>query len=100
MTEGSDMLNDMYEWGHDRFMGIPQNNTMIETRKTARQIYAESFMDDESMKGFMGGTQRFYTDDGEADQPTKPKVDPGFDEEDDDDAVVEDLDAADAGKVE
>merc|ERR1712224_791095 len=50
------------------------------------------------MKGFMGGTQRFYTDDGEADQPTKPKVDPGFDEEDDDDAVVEDLDAADAGK--
>ena len=24
-----DVMNDMYEWGHDKFMGIPANETQV-----------------------------------------------------------------------
>jgi len=55
-------MNDMYEWGHDRFMGIPQNTTDIQLKKSARQIYAEAFMEDEGNTMFMN-QKRYYDDD-------------------------------------
>lgn len=55
----SDAWNDVFQWGEDRFMGRPDNTTMLQTKKSARQIYAEAFMEDEQ-KGFMAGGKRIY----------------------------------------
>lgn len=29
LDSASEIRSDMYEWGHDRFMGIPQNTTQV-----------------------------------------------------------------------
>lgn len=73
MTGSSEILSDVYEWGHDRFMGIPQNNTQVELKKSARQIYAEAFMDDDQGIFMGGGNRRMYQYDDmeEGQQPPK-----------------------------
>ena len=38
----------MYDWGHHKFMGTVDPNQQIEVKKSARQIYAEAFMEDEN----------------------------------------------------
>ena len=43
----SEAWNDVFQWGEDKFMGRPDNTTMLQTKKSARQIYAEAFMEDE-----------------------------------------------------
>ena len=48
LTGGDELIGEMYDWGHNKFMGIQDNSTQIEVKKSARQIYAEAFMDDES----------------------------------------------------
>ena len=48
LSGGDELMSEMYDWGHNKFMGIQDNSTQIEVKKSARQIYAEAFMDDES----------------------------------------------------
>lgn len=38
----------MHDWGQNKFMGTIDPNQQIEVKKSARQIYAEAFMDDEN----------------------------------------------------
>lgn len=45
----TEVSGDVFEWGQNKFLGIPDNSTAIQTKKTARQIYAEAFMDDDSV---------------------------------------------------
>ena len=47
LTGSDEMWHEMYDWGHNKFMGIADNSTQIELKKSARQIYAEAFMEDE-----------------------------------------------------
>ena len=65
MSGGSELINEVFEWGQNKFLGVPDNSTMIQTKKSARQIYAEAFMEDETNSRFgMGGSQRrFYDED-------------------------------------
>jgi hypothetical protein len=70
MSGGSELINEVFEWGQNKFLGVPDNSTMIQTKKSARQIYAEAFMEDETNSRFgMGGSQRRFYDE---DQPQKP----------------------------
>ena len=48
LSGGGEILDEVYDWGHNKFMGIADNSTQIEVKKSARQIYAEAFMDDEN----------------------------------------------------
>jgi len=81
-------MNDMYEWGHDRFMGIPQNTTQVQLKKSARQIFSEAFMDDEASV-FMGGNNRrmYQYEDGEPEQQKKEDKEI----EDDEDLITEEV---------
>ena len=45
---GQELWDEMYDWGHHKFMGTVDPNQQIEVKKSARQIYAEAFMDDEN----------------------------------------------------
>ena len=45
---GGEIWDEMYDWGHHKFMGTVDPNQQIEVKKSARQIYAEAFMDDEN----------------------------------------------------
>ena len=45
----TEVSGDVFEWGQNKFLGITDNSTAIQTKKTARQIYAEAFMDDDSV---------------------------------------------------
>lgn len=56
---GSEIMTELYEWGHDKFMGVPQNTTQVQLKKSARQIYAEAFMEDDSLL-MGGGNRRMY----------------------------------------
>lgn len=48
LLKGSDeIMSEVYEWGHNKFMGIADNSTQIEVKKSAREIFKEAFMDDE-----------------------------------------------------
>lgn len=70
-------------------MGRPDNTTMLQTKKSARQIYAEAFMEDEQggVMGNMGG-KKIYD---EIDDVKKTIVKP-VDDEAEDDEKVENLD--------
>lgn len=84
----SDAWNDVFQWGEDKFMGRPDNTTMLQTKKSARQIYAEAFMEDEG-KGFMAGGKRIYDD---LDDPKKQKIHKPEDDEAEEEPKVENLD--------
>eukprot|EP00806_Schmidingerella_arcuata_P002167 Macronucleus_296.p1 GENE.Macronucleus_296~~Macronucleus_296.p1 ORF type:complete len:381 (+),score=132.62 Macronucleus_296:1-1143(+) len=45
---GQEIWDEMYDWGHHKFMGTVDPNQQIEVKKSARQIYAEAFMEDEN----------------------------------------------------
>lgn len=48
MGGGQELWDEMYDWGHHKFMGTVDPNQQIEVKKSARQIYAEAFMEDEN----------------------------------------------------
>ena len=48
MTGGGELVDELYGWGQNKFMGTVDPNQQIEVKKSARQIYAEAFMDDEN----------------------------------------------------
>jgi len=48
MSGSTELWDEMYTWGHHKFMGTVDPNQQIEVKKSARQIYAEAFMDDEN----------------------------------------------------
>jgi len=82
-------------------MGRPDNTTMLQTKKSARQIYAEAFMEDEQAGGAMtgmGGGKRIYADieddahDHEGHDHTK--IVKPEDDEAEEEAKVENLDDA------
>lgn len=81
LDSASEIRSDMYEWGHDRFMGIPQNTTQVQLKKSARQIYAEAFMEDEN--SFMNSGRMRHFDDYEPEEP-KPEATPKADGESED----------------
>ena len=47
MQGSGEIWNDVFEWGQNKFLGVPDNSTAVQLKKSARQIYAEAFMDDE-----------------------------------------------------
>ena len=47
MQGSGEIWNDVFEWGQNKFLGVPDNSTAIQLKKSARQIYAEAFMVDE-----------------------------------------------------
>ena len=49
-------------------MGYVDNFTQLQTKKSARQIYAEAFMEDEQFGTVMGGSKRIYSDDDKPDK--------------------------------
>lgn len=80
MSGSTEVWNDVFEWGQNKFLGVPDNTTAIQTKKSARQIYAEAFMEDETNSMFGMGGKRFYEE--EPDQPRKSNDDLGEDGED------------------
>lgn len=60
LNTSSEVWNDVHEWGQNKFMGVPDNSTVLQVKKSARQIYAEAFMEDENPM-FTGST-RAYAD--------------------------------------
>lgn len=44
----TEIWDEMYDWGQHKFMGTVDPNQQIEVKKSARQIFAEAFMDDEN----------------------------------------------------
>lgn len=48
MGGGGELWDEMYDWGQNKFMGTVDPNQQIDVKKSARQIYAEAFMDDEN----------------------------------------------------
>ena len=49
LVSGSgELWNEMYDWGQNKFMGTVDESQQIQVKKSARQIYAEAFMDDEN----------------------------------------------------
>ena len=48
MGGGQELWDEMYDWGHHKFMGTVDPNQQIEVKKSARQIYQEAFMEDEN----------------------------------------------------
>lgn len=51
MSGSTEIWDEVYEWGQNKFMGVVSNDTAIQVKKSARQIYAEAFMEDESQWG-------------------------------------------------
>lgn len=49
LSGSADVWNDLYEWSQNKMMGVADNSTTIQVKKSARQIYAEAFMDEESV---------------------------------------------------
>ena len=48
VSGGSELWDEMHDWGQHKFMGTVDPNQQIEVKKSARQIYAEAFMEDEN----------------------------------------------------
>ena len=48
VSGSTEIWDEMYDWGHHKFMGTVDPNQQIEVKKSARQIYAEAFMEDEN----------------------------------------------------
>ena len=76
MSGSGEIWSEVYEWGQNKFMGVPDNSTAIQLKKSARQIYAEAFMEDEQNSMFGMGGKRFYDD-----EPQKPAEDKVVDDE-------------------
>merc|ERR1712166_1719993 len=77
MSGASDAWNEGFMWGQNKFLGIPDNTTQLQTTKSAKEIFAEAFMEDEQMKGVGGytaGKSKLYTD--EDDEVVDPEDDP------------------------
>ena len=86
LSGGGEIISEVFEWGQNKFLGVPDNSTMIQTKKSARQIYAEAFMEDETNSMFgMGQKRRFYDED----QPQEPKSQSGSLGEDNDEEPTE-----------
>lgn len=50
-TDGSsEIYNDVFEWGQNKFLGIPDNSTAINLKKSAREIYADAFGENDAFK--------------------------------------------------
>ena len=49
LTGSGEIWDEMYGWGQNKFMGTVDPNQQIESKKSARQIFSEAFMEDESM---------------------------------------------------
>lgn len=77
MQGSGEIWNDVFEWGQNKFLGVPDNSTAVQLKKSARQIYAEAFMDDEQNSKFGMGGRRFYADD----EPQKPATEKPLDDE-------------------
>lgn len=79
--------SDVFEWGQNKFLGVVDDSQAIEHKKSAKEIFAEAFMDDESM---FKSTQRGYADEAEMkaayEKEMKRKaqevLNEGYDEED------------------
>ena len=52
LSGGGEIINEVFEWGQNKFLGVPDNSTMTQTKKSARQIYAEAFMEEETNSRF------------------------------------------------
>ena len=86
LSGGGEIINEVFEWGQNKFLGVPDNSTMIQTKKSARQIYAEAFMEEETNSRFgMGSQRRFYDED----QPQPPKSETGSLHDDGDEEPAE-----------
>ena len=46
----SEIYNEVFEWGQNKFLGIPDNSTAINVKKSAREIYAEAFGEHDAFK--------------------------------------------------
>ena len=86
LSGSGEIFNEVFEWGQNKFLGVADNSTAIQTKKSARQIYAEAFMEDETNSRFgMGSQRRFYDED----QPQTPKSESGSLDEDAEDESAE-----------
>jgi hypothetical protein len=106
MSGASDAWNEGFMWGQNKFLGIPDNTTQLQTTKSAKEIFAEAFMEDEQMKGVGGytaGKSKMYTEeDDEGVDPSRrhirrPRED--SDEEEEEIVVVDPEDDPDAIKI-
>ena len=69
MTGSGEIWNEVFEWGQNKFMGVENNSTAVQMKKSARQIYAEAFMDDDKF-GMSG--KRFYDETDFSKPPEAP----------------------------
>lgn len=60
MSGSGEIWTEVFEWGQNKFLGVPDNSTAIQLKKSARQIYAEAFMEDEQNSGYGMGNKRVY----------------------------------------
>lgn len=100
LSGSGEVWNDMFEWGQNKFLGNPDNSTQVQMKKSARQIYAEAFMDD--LDPLSGNRQRFYDDTDYSVDPDLKSGEPEWAEPvelDDDEVAIEDLDAPEAEDV-
>ena len=47
LAGSSEIWEEVYDWGQNKFMGIASNDTALQVKKSARQIYAEAFMEED-----------------------------------------------------
>jgi hypothetical protein len=81
MSGSGEIWNEVFEWGQNKFLGTPDNSTAIQLKKSARQIYAEAFMEDEQNSAFGMGNKRVYQDVVEPPKPSAEDANEGEEEE-------------------
>lgn len=47
---GNEIYNEVFEWGQNKFLGIPDNSTAVNVKKSAREIYDEAFGEHDAFK--------------------------------------------------
>jgi len=67
LSGSGEIWNEVFEWGQNKFLGIPDNSTMVQTKKSARQIFSEAFMEDENQ---FGSNRRIYDETDYSVDPT------------------------------
>lgn len=60
-----DLSNDVFEWGQNKFLGIPDNTQALQHKKSAREIFAEAFMEDDMAFGRSNTYYANYADEEE-----------------------------------
>lgn len=51
LIEGSsEIYDEVFEWGQNKFLGIPDNSTAVNIKKSAREIYDEAFGEHDAFK--------------------------------------------------